>query len=201
MKKKYGVSLLAGVFLLLQANVGLSAPVQWSTDVGGNGNWYEIVDAQMNWGEALGAAALRGATAYFPTVSHLATITSQAESDFITSTFSVERRPLWLGGLQSAGASSADSDWRWITGEDWNWTNWAPGEPNDYNGVEENALSFAFWNDSVAGNWNDSPATYLYGANAGYLVEYATNPVPVPASVLLLAGGLAGLIGVRRRKG
>ena len=34
----------------------------------------------------------------------------------------------------------------------------------------------------------------------GYFVEYENTPVPLPATILLLGSGLAGLVGFRRIK-
>jgi len=45
------------------------------------------------------------------------------------------------------------------------------------------------------GLWDNANAEY----RSGYLVEYNTNPVPIPASLILLFSGLFGLAGFRKK--
>ncbi len=60
---------------------------------------------------------------------------------------------------------------QWVTGEPFNFTDWAPGEPNNLSygapyGYEDRIV---FWTDGL---WNDSPSGWdLYG-NGGYVVEW-----------------------------
>ncbi|HHL34429.1 MAG TPA: PEP-CTERM sorting domain-containing protein, partial [Desulfobulbaceae bacterium] len=105
--------------------------------------------------------------------------------------------PIWLGGYQDDGAALAEG-WHWVTGEEWNYTNWAPGEPNDWKGTVENALAFAFFEGD--GTWNDAPDSTRYLGDGGYVVEYDSAPVPEPASMLLFGTGLVGLVGGRMRR-
>jgi hypothetical protein len=94
---------------------------------------------------------------------YLATITSQAENDFVFALVDSSaywfRRPdsswagPWLGGKQPFGAPEPDSGWEWIDGEPFSYSNWTPGEPD--NQGSENALNFG---ESASGRiptWND----------------------------------------------
>jgi len=56
---------------------------------------------------------------------------------------------------------------------------------------------------SVYVHWlgNDSPGAQVFELyNADYeIVSGMTNPVPIPGSILLLASGLAGVFGIRKK--
>lgn len=81
---------------------------------------------------------------------HLATLTSQAEEDFI---FELRAEhsiwgQYWLGGLQEPDGEEPAGGWTWFTCEPWDYTNWGSGEPNDGNGIEDHlALDGSYWND------------------------------------------------------
>src|ERR1041385_1669105 len=106
--------------------------VRWETSAGGNGHWYKaIVNTNgFNWDQASAAAQAEG--------GYLATITSQAENDFV---FSLVNDPKYLtafngsgpalGGFQLAGSAEPAGGWSWVTGEPWSYSNWAPGQPDN----------------------------------------------------------------------
>jgi hypothetical protein len=95
---------------------------------------------------------------------YLATLTSQAENDFVfglldSSSYWYQRPGSglwagpWFGGFQPPGSPEPDSGWRWVTDETMSFDNWSPGEPD--NEGDENALHFG---ESVSGRvptWND----------------------------------------------
>lgn len=158
-------------------------PVVWDV----NGNGYELILAEggITWADAEQAAEEMG--------GHLATITSAEENEFIVSALGIGRNPYWLGGFQVAGSAEPDLEWQWVTGEAFDYTNWANGEPNNQN--NEDALAFAFWSHAEVGQWNDAPTSYLYG-RGGFVVEYE---VPEPGTLVLFGLGLLG-IGLSRRR-
>ncbi len=95
---------------------------------------------------------------------HLATLTSAEEQAFVLSLYEEFDPAALLSGIW-IGYSDARSEgtWEWVTGEpgvsgnDSTYSNWAPGEPNDWGGAEDCAVL-------QGGNWNDVPcsATFNY---------------------------------------
>ena len=92
--------------------------------------------------------------------AHLATITSQEENDFLTG---LVGSSAWIG-LNDYEESRV---WRWVTGEEVTYTNWAENEPNNTN---ERVVEFR-----ADGQWND------YNANNRlfFLVEVGGGPLSV----------------------
>ncbi len=173
-----------------------AAPIIWKVADGGNGHAYEAVRDSVTWFEANTAAEAAD--------GHLATITSSEENDFV---FGLVDRPElwtdfggltccswgpWLGGFQSRGASEPDEGWIWNTSEDFSYTNWWPGEPNNDGGGENHLHFFATPSGSRASTWND-----FHGPRHlnGYVVEFA---VPEPSTLAFAVLGMAGS-GWRRR--
>lgn len=120
--------------------------VQWTAESGGNGHYYARIFEPMNWEDARIRAEVLG--------GHLATITSQAENDFVMPLCLAGGGPSsWLGGKRIG------KSWTWVTGEPWSFANWAPGEPNNTNGMEFYLLNWfgsPQWNDG--GNY---PGTFI----------------------------------------
>lgn len=138
-----------------------------------NRNYYLAVEAPgMTWYDAAEAAqGMRIGRCE----SHLATVTSVNENQWIVETFpAAATGGYWIGGTQAADAATPADGWSWVTGEDWVYTNWSIGfgEPNDYLGITEESLRFRplVWG-SGDGTWNDQ-----YGGDlnevTGYVVEY-----------------------------
>ncbi len=156
----------------------------WETALGGNGNTYQVVRGVYDWDTASALAASAG--------GHLATITSGAENLFITSL--VESDPdtivldLWIGGLQPVGSAEPAGGWSWMTGEPFNFSNWAPGTPDDF-GVGEDRIDIVRANYGLNANgvfWDD---VHSSSGIAGYVVEFEATPVPEPTE----CAGLASL--------
>jgi len=179
-----GISICVWVFLVL-AICGLldAAPVQWRLEDGGNDHYYEVIEpGAIIWLAARDAAEVGGVP--------LATITSEAENNFVTDMLAGTVLSAWVGGYQVDGSEEPRGGWRWITPDEaWSYSNWNQGEPNDDGG--ENALQiFASDHHFWPGKWNDLSNTY---AQRAYVVE-----TPEPATLSLLT--LGGLAVLRRRK-
>jgi hypothetical protein len=125
---------------------------------------YEVVavSAGITWPNAKAAAE---AKTYNGFPGHLVTITSQAETNFLVAS-GLTPAAYWIGGSQPPGQTGAATNWSWVTGESFIYTNWSAGEPNDFYGpASEQYLEF--W--SPAGTWNDENNTFM---QPGYVVEY-----------------------------
>lgn len=103
----------------------------------------------------------REATAYCESLGgHLVTITSQEEQTFIENLIkNGAREQYWIGATDEAN----EGVWRWVTGEPWNYENWATYEPSNYMDNEHYGQVYrlpnqATWMDnSEIGKWNDAP--------------------------------------------
>lgn len=192
MKKPILLLLVVALFFLCPVHSLLAAT--WSV----NGHEYLAISysTSISWEAAQQEANDTG--------WYLATVTSQAELDFISSSLlsGVERENLWLGGFQGDNhGNSASGDWQWVTGETWDFSRWRSGEPNDgldgvENGTEDYLMIYTYPGTPYTYQWNDVSGT---GSSIkGYIMERASL-VPVPGTVFLLAFGLAGLSGLARR--
>ncbi len=157
------------------------------------GHHYEFVRANLTWQTARDAAAGR---TYNGLHGHLATITSAAENEFITTNFStgVAYEFAWIGGIEPV----ENGVWRWDGGPEagiqfafgnaptppYNYANWGGVEPNN-NKPDENYLMFnlgATIGGIAAGQWADAaPVPSAADPVVGYIVEYE----PVEAGLLL----------------
>lgn len=130
---------------------------------------YEVIQGDVSWTEANNICIANG--------GHLATITSQSEMNQVCNL--AERSGLkyiWIGGYTSLRGGSAYG--HWITGEDFNFTAWYPGEPsrNDHDGTPEAYLML--WRVEGVWSWNDqrndlfSTGLSYFAGNVGYICEY-----------------------------
>ena len=146
-KQLMGVAALSAA--LAVADASQAQAVQWRVEDGGNGHWYEVlvVPSGIVWNSAASAAYERG--------GHLATLTSQAESDHAfqvahaipTAWVSLGNSTLtgpWLGGFQNRDApdySEPAGGWGWVTHEPWDFTRWSSGDPSETGSQDVIAMS------------------------------------------------------------
>ena len=111
-----------------------------------NGHTFKYISTTNTWLNAKSICEAVG--------GHLATSTSAEKNNFLQGLANI---PVWLGGTDEA----EEGRWQWITGEEWSYTNWSVGEPN--NQGDEHYLELL-----TTGLWNDYGATPILG----YLCEW-----------------------------
>jgi hypothetical protein len=192
--KNWRIIVILTFCLVLMRFVSISsaAPLQWKIEDGGNGHYYDAVSAGVNWYDSCDAAKISEFMGYY---GHLATITSAGENEFIVNTFpTAYYNGYWLGGFQPLGSE----EWQWVSGEQWDYSNWAVGEPSNSGLMpgqpQEDGLCFREDIQLTFGSWNDWYRAGS-GTDRGYVVEF---PVPEPATILIL--GLGSLVLMRKSR-
>ncbi|BCW99929.1 MAG: hypothetical protein KatS3mg024_2756 [Armatimonadota bacterium] len=151
-----------------------------------NGHYYEFVRMGVTWAQA---DVLAGQRFFNGLRGHLATITTAQEQQFITQQLLsryYSDGAWWVGGFQDSTApdySEPAGGWRWVSGETWSYTNWCPGEPNNYTG---NDSYVEVWTTPGC-YWADTPDT----TNRGFIVEYAPySDTTPPSTPIVMTSGL-----------
>ena len=119
------------------------------------GHYYSLLTNKMNWINAERTCESLG--------GHLATVTSAEENaackkilkkEGITNT---QTTPVWLG---AENLMSLDYSWRWVTGENFSYTHWLGGEPNNCGASGKEHYLCYYTNYG----WNDAnnTGTYLF---------------------------------------
>ncbi|MEO0078368.1 MAG: aryl-sulfate sulfotransferase, partial [candidate division WOR-3 bacterium] len=139
------------------ASSGLAQPEPWMHPDGTVHYFHAVaVPCGLNWAQALDSARAPG--------GYLATLTSQDENDMVfrlvDSVIFWRERPEegvwvgpWLGGLQPAGSPEPGGNWLWITRQHFDWTNWSPGKPDNYD--SDNRLVLGGQALGRSGTWDD----------------------------------------------
>ena len=163
-------------------------------------HFYEYVPSSGSWTTAKTSASNRS---YFGRVGYLATMSSEAENNFIWKLMSSDG---WFGGSDDvtevniakgstafASQAAVEGKWHWVTGPEkgtqfsngntpsttvisGQYHKWAGGEPN--NAGSEN---FAQFYSANSGQWNDLPNTNL----PGYICEYGDMPGDITSGITI----------------
>lgn len=149
-----------------------------------NGHYYLLVvlPTPITWQDANNAArntSFRGMPGY------LATATSAQENNFLRNhVYKNSARPphysLWLGGFKLPSSTKPKNGWRWVTGEPWNFTYWAYGEPTNGGDGEDKLIA----DGPRSCTWNDLRDSASGEAGhvdiLAYVVEYGKVVLPAP---------------------
>ena len=130
-----------------------------------NKHFYKVFNEGMNWYEAKDFCEQKG--------GHLVTITSREEQAAVQSIllYSGKKKNFYW----TAGFSVETDKWEWTTREEFTYSNWAKGEPNNDLG---NEFILSIYN---SGEWNDCPADgishipdmdFFKLENAGFICEW-----------------------------
>jgi hypothetical protein len=148
----------------------------------GNGHIYYLL-SQDSWTASQAFALTLG--------GNLVTINDASENLWVSTTFGANTF-LWIGlnDVQNEGT------FVWASGEPLIYTNWAPGEPNNFNGDEHYGIMYP--RTFSTGEWNDCDnGVRCAGING--LVEVPTS-IPEPATLMLLGTGVVALSARHRKR-
>lgn len=122
-----------------------------------NGHTYKFFDTKMTWNQAKETCEKMG--------GHLATFTSQEEWMYIYKYICDNEKQYWLGGNDADN----EGEWVWITGENWNYSDWCNNEPNnDYGGTENYLGTY-----TSTYQWND----YRESEQLGFICEWDNSSI------------------------
>ncbi|MBO4901537.1 MAG: hypothetical protein J5518_01905 [Lachnospiraceae bacterium] len=125
-----------------------------------NGHSYKYIDTAVSWTEAHDLCNSLG--------GHLVSINSPEEQEFIENEFN--GLMVWIGAYNNGAYGGDKNDWRWVTDEEWSYTNFADGEPSNSSGEE---WFGCIWTDM---KWNDlregDPGSRL----SGFICEFDDRP-------------------------
>lgn len=137
--------------LFLRGQVSVKAVNETNNDIYEfNGHSYVLFSQRMTW---------HAAKQFCEDCSgHLVTITSQDETDFLISVFGANLEGCLIGLTDE----ETEGVWKWVTGEEYNYSNWRSGEPNNQ-GNEDYVLI------NAVGTWNDG---HLERENWKFICEW-----------------------------
>ncbi|MBU8869459.1 MAG: hypothetical protein KOO60_01175 [Gemmatimonadales bacterium] len=184
-------SMLLIFFVVFASCPAFAEPIEWPVSEGGNGHYYETIICSsdtLSWKHAF--LSTQGLS-HEGQGGHLATITSATENSWIVNTLlgqsGITNAVIYLGGWNDGFVGEEPfynnypiGSWRWITGENWAFEDWAPEEPSTADGIlmAEFALSMFHQYDEGRMGWNnlrfeywDRPETDPQHTRA-YIVEF-----------------------------
>lgn len=128
-----------------------------------NGHFYQKFFEKKSWTNARASCEQMG--------GYLVTVTSEEERLFLMNHFlKGSRRSFWAGATDL----ETEGQWKWITGEPFNFADWAEGEPNNEN--DEDYLELPpYFNYQ----WNDTPDAVKSNC---YICEWQNQSEPITGS-------------------
>lgn len=130
--------------------------VQWNDHV------YQLFDEAIDWHAAKEKCESLG--------GHLVTITSKEENDFIVEQISKgSSLYYWLGATDE----EVEGTWKWVTEEEWDYTNWREGQPDNTKKYEHYLMMYQ--ENRLRGLWNDENVActeQVYKNKHGFICEW-----------------------------
>jgi uncharacterized protein (TIGR03437 family) len=117
---------------------------------------------------------------------HLTSVNSQDEQDFIWNQWGGEEQALCIGFTDEA----EEGTFVWVSGEPVVYTNWSPGEPNNFMGIEHFTVMAGFQDPN--GRWNDIPDCGLAVAQVPGLPKPVVGSGAVLNAASYIPSGLPG---------
>jgi len=135
------------IFLVIATGLSVSAVSQ---EYPTGGHAYEVVYAEtpMIWLDARDSALDLG--------GYLAVISDQEEQDAVAALLTEPERA-WIGGADAV----VESQWRWYTGEDWEFAMWDIAQPDTVFGMDFLQI------EGATGGWHAAS-----GTTGAFVVEY-----------------------------
>ena len=126
-----------------------------------NGHIYALFDVTKTWTDAQALCEAMG--------GHLATITSKEENDVIKEMCANGRYGYYIGATDCEKQGTL----KWVTGEEFSYTNWCESQPDNLSGED-------YLNINKDGTWNDyDNANYYSNARMGFVLEIDSEFYPV----------------------
>ncbi|MBQ8857591.1 MAG: GBS Bsp-like repeat-containing protein [Lachnospiraceae bacterium] len=131
-----------------------------------NKNKYEVYPVNMNL----------DSWTFFKTYAesvggHLVTITSEDEQKAVEAMLDSSVSGYYIGATDE----KTEGTWKWVSGENWSYTNWSTGQPDNYAGAEH----YMIYQGSNINKWNDVP---INNPTQGYsfIIEYENADIVAP---------------------
>ncbi len=149
--------LTASLFVVSAAKLPVFAQNDTGNTITFGDHKYAIYNDGKTWEDAKKACEDAG--------GHLATITSQEEQDTIKTLMeqSGNKNSYWLGGHRATEDTDSWYNWKWITGEKFEYTHWGARQPDNHSGED----CLMIYKERNPNSWSDEPYSWNDLCNEG----------------------------------